>query len=658
MEAALVITAVCPVCSRKFSFPDEQAGKKAKCKNCGAIFGVPAFAPASAYDDAPSVSDLAHLHEAPAAAPPLLHDLPLHSSHATNPIITPRLIAGLGTIAVAAIILLISSHDLLGGVIAIPGGILISLIGFWFAGRLANRPTRAIVHLARRPLEKYLVAGCLVAAFTFLVLSGVQLVYQYQRAADDREFAAIEARQSIGIINLRAAEDDYRRYLHNYPNGLHAEDAQRFLDIDLPRYRQDDAFFASCQAEALAVLDSTADIKRATDIFQKYRSAYPTGQHLNDITRITGTLPSLLADLLAYKDAVRKANAPAAEPASVVAAYEAYLADYPSGRHAEDARRLLDAAEKVLTQHNARLAEITAQWHTQSLQTRAFLQALGRFMKVAEQPDADATRVQELFTLFDRERKALSPESKESLQSLLGLDVDHTGVEEILRAVDAPPPSPDSLVDPVADLNAKRKVFTDVMAKYKLVVERLEAANEALWDRSAEEKRLLDSDTAERALAAYRLVRLANPSSEAFSQLRKMQTDTFEVWRFDAKGDDGAADVLFIRRPFLNARTLDDLPGLISTIQIKAALADPQNAAAGALQPGPKVTQDPTDSGRATTEGIIQMARYGPYTYKVIRSPMLVELTLDGFPAGFAATGKATTLANIAKESLAKLSAH
>jgi hypothetical protein len=66
------VTAVCTGCQKAFKAPDEYAGKKVKCKNCGTPFRIPgpaAMAPASA-SPAPAKAAPAGASRAPAKAAP------------------------------------------------------------------------------------------------------------------------------------------------------------------------------------------------------------------------------------------------------------------------------------------------------------------------------------------------------------------------------------------------------------------------------------------------------------------------------------------------------------------------------------------------------------------------------------------------------------
>src|SRR3954447_19897149 len=51
-----MITFTCAGCGRSFTVPDQYAGRRAKCKGCGATVEVPAFAHAGAAIDAPGAA--------------------------------------------------------------------------------------------------------------------------------------------------------------------------------------------------------------------------------------------------------------------------------------------------------------------------------------------------------------------------------------------------------------------------------------------------------------------------------------------------------------------------------------------------------------------------------------------------------------------------
>ena len=145
-------------------------------------------------------------------------------------------------------------------------------------------------------------------------------------AADDEAYARAQR------LGTAAA---YADYLREYPTGRHAAEARRLqeerqrLEAAAAAAAADDEAYA--RAQRLGTAAAYAD----------YLSEYSTGRHAAEARRLQEETQRLEAAAAAAADDEAYARAQRLETA---AAYADYLREYPTGRHAAEARRLQTAA--------------------------------------------------------------------------------------------------------------------------------------------------------------------------------------------------------------------------------------------------------------------------------------------------------------------------
>ena len=174
-----------------------------------------------------------------------------------------------------------------------------------------------------------------------------------ERKQDDEAFALAKA------ANTAAA---YDAYLSEFPNGLHAAEAKRLLDAARAREDEARARKAAEAAEQALALEAGDRV-----LIERGLAAWKAGGGSVD-GRFDGSFRALLRSWQASKGHLdtgyltgEQARALIAEGqraeewenddrtfarakvADTAAAYEAYLSEYPDGRHAAEARRLLKA---------------------------------------------------------------------------------------------------------------------------------------------------------------------------------------------------------------------------------------------------------------------------------------------------------------------------
>ena len=151
-----------------------------------------------------------------------------------------------------------------------------------------------------------------------------QRMKEQAKAREDADDAAYAQARKAGTSVA------YAKYLSAYPQGRHAEEARRMKAQAKAREDADDAAYAQARkAGTSAAFKDYFSIKK-----------YPDGRHADEARR-------KYAQLKAQEDADDAAYAKA-DLGGTPAAYDAYLSAYPNGRHAEKARRLKTQIELLI----------------------------------------------------------------------------------------------------------------------------------------------------------------------------------------------------------------------------------------------------------------------------------------------------------------------
>lgn len=155
---------------------------------------------------------------------------------------------------------------------------------------------------------------------------------------------AIDPADAAAFANAKAVDSpqSYQAYLDAYPAGAHAMEASR---------RREELIAADAAARAQADDDAFARAARANTIaaFEAYLDVYPEGAHAAEAQEKLTALRQAeqdAANARTAEEAQARAKAEddafaGAQRANSIAGFEAYLAQYPNGRHVAAARRAI-----------------------------------------------------------------------------------------------------------------------------------------------------------------------------------------------------------------------------------------------------------------------------------------------------------------------------
>ena len=146
----------------------------------------------------------------------------------------------------------------------------------------------------------------------------------------DRDAAAFAAARSADTVAA------FEGYLASFPSGLHADEARRLRDAAHAAAVREQAARAERERDDTAF--ASARSANTVAAFEGYLASFPSGLHADEARRLRDA---------ARAERERDDGAFAsARRADTVAAFEEYLASFPSGLHADEARRLRVAAEE------------------------------------------------------------------------------------------------------------------------------------------------------------------------------------------------------------------------------------------------------------------------------------------------------------------------
>ncbi|MBN1808172.1 MAG: hypothetical protein JW909_03825 [Planctomycetes bacterium] len=169
-------------------------------------------------------------------------------------------------------------------------------------------------------------------------------------AEDDTAFSKASAWAEAAGADTGAVIEAYDTYLRSYPSGRHvAEAKQRLNDLDERNFEQ-----VMADADAAG-----ADFDKAVESYEKYIVEHPNGLHISDAERMIAEEIPKARDDFEFASAEEAAGSKQDDSAQTIKAYETYLAKYPEGHHAHEAReqlRRLDESDFAAAQTIAREA--------------------------------------------------------------------------------------------------------------------------------------------------------------------------------------------------------------------------------------------------------------------------------------------------------------
>jgi len=210
---------------------------------------------------------------------------------------------------------------------------LTACVDYELAKQGASRASRAI-QTTRNWRRAGLTTG--VAAIVIALVC----VYLHIRGvrADDQAWAAASAAVVAAGTNSEQAIKQYQQYLNQLPQGRHASQAKTLVEVTLPQRIDDQAWeLASSVAQSAGT-----NYVQAITPYQQYVAQLPQGRHATQAKElIEVTLPQQIDDQ-AWDVASMGAKTAGTNFAQAVHQYRQYLDLHPQGRHATNAAELVN----------------------------------------------------------------------------------------------------------------------------------------------------------------------------------------------------------------------------------------------------------------------------------------------------------------------------